>query len=620
MPLLMSLTSCFKRQPRSPEVTQSGLTANLNANHRTRNTRLSMLLVMLMTLLISLVGLNTAPIEGHEIFVVQTAREMRVRGDWVVPWFNDQPRLNKPPLNYWLTAAVSMAAGDNDVLPWHGRLVSATGGILIVAMTLWIASMLGSSSMSITAGLLAATSVGYLMFSHDGRPDMLYASLCTVMIALWLYAWQSLKHKKNTASTLASYGMWIALALATLSKGPHIPLLFLAIFLIITWSRERSIKQCFKVFHPISGMALALVLILPWWLLLYSRIGQDLFHSQLAGKRYGMDILAMANPYYFYRTFIVILPWCLLWVFAGIALRQKNTQGRSARLLFTIVLLTLIVLSLATGKRLVYVIPLLAPMSILMAMGANQLISTLRHDDKLSKLFGLWHTVIYTAITLILIVITTTMHAHRLIDDGLLWIPILGVIGATTTGVLVVRMSRRFLDLSTWQSNGRSLTFALRGAAVIFAWFLLVAGAAATSQNTSRWQYKDNALLVREQVPKDAQLYSLGVHSHPFVYYMSRPVHELASVQEFEDAMNSFHPLNAPNDELPPHSPIFLITTHKAAARLQATAIPPNVTTLMGDNENQFELLHVHPLVSDTRWARQTNNLKHLFKQNLREY
>ena len=51
-------------------------------------------------------GINTIPIESHESYVLQTAREMGMNNDWVLPDFSGEPRLNKPPLNYWLTKAL----------------------------------------------------------------------------------------------------------------------------------------------------------------------------------------------------------------------------------------------------------------------------------------------------------------------------------------------------------------------------------------------------------------------------------------------------------------------------------------------------------------------------------
>ncbi|CAN5226939.1 hypothetical protein BH18GEM1_BH18GEM1_00760 [soil metagenome] len=51
--------------------------------------------LLIASLLLASHELNMAPLEYHEAYVVQTAEEMRQRTDWVVPYFNGEPRLRK---------------------------------------------------------------------------------------------------------------------------------------------------------------------------------------------------------------------------------------------------------------------------------------------------------------------------------------------------------------------------------------------------------------------------------------------------------------------------------------------------------------------------------------------
>ena len=73
--------------------------------------------------------LGRPPLEVHEAYVVQTAQEMNQRGSWVVPWFNGEPRLKKPPLSYWATALVGRLAGHDPLRPADGRIPSALAGV-----------------------------------------------------------------------------------------------------------------------------------------------------------------------------------------------------------------------------------------------------------------------------------------------------------------------------------------------------------------------------------------------------------------------------------------------------------------------------------------------------------
>src|SRR5262249_14215584 len=59
------------------------------------------------------------PDEGR---YAQIPREMLTRGDWIVPWLQSEPYLDKPPLFYWLVMASFAAFGFHD---WAARLVPA---------------------------------------------------------------------------------------------------------------------------------------------------------------------------------------------------------------------------------------------------------------------------------------------------------------------------------------------------------------------------------------------------------------------------------------------------------------------------------------------------------------
>jgi len=51
--------------------------------------------------------LSERPLNNHECFVSITAREMLESGDWIMPTYNGEPRLEKTPLSYWLVAGLA---------------------------------------------------------------------------------------------------------------------------------------------------------------------------------------------------------------------------------------------------------------------------------------------------------------------------------------------------------------------------------------------------------------------------------------------------------------------------------------------------------------------------------
>ena len=72
----------------------------------------------------------TSIIDANEAFYTETPREMIESGDCISPTFNYEPRLNKPPLSYWVVAAFYHVAG---VSLGASRLPIALGAIVILA-------------------------------------------------------------------------------------------------------------------------------------------------------------------------------------------------------------------------------------------------------------------------------------------------------------------------------------------------------------------------------------------------------------------------------------------------------------------------------------------------------
>src|ERR1700722_11249544 len=78
------------------------------------------------------------PDEGR---YAEIPREMLVSGDWITPRFDGLKYFEKPPLQYWATAAVYSVAGVNE---WSSRLWSA--GLAFACLPLvfaWVRRLYG---------------------------------------------------------------------------------------------------------------------------------------------------------------------------------------------------------------------------------------------------------------------------------------------------------------------------------------------------------------------------------------------------------------------------------------------------------------------------------------------
>ena len=138
---------------------------------------MALLLIVMLAMAIGSAGIASLPPDEHEILVLRTAHEMHERGDWIVPYFNGEPRLKKPPLSYWLTGMTAALAGaDGAVVAWHGRVPSLLAGLLMTLLLVWSGHRFYSPSAALYATGLFVSSAGYFSYVHDARPDFLYAA------------------------------------------------------------------------------------------------------------------------------------------------------------------------------------------------------------------------------------------------------------------------------------------------------------------------------------------------------------------------------------------------------------------------------------------------------------
>lgn len=315
-------------------------------------------------------GIQHAPLEKHESFVLATAREMETSGDWLLPRYNEELRLQKPPLSYWATLLVAAADPVNaEIRIWHGRLVSLLAALLMVLLT----AKTGETAYGKEAGLLAAlfllSTNGMLNYVHSARPDMLYAAFCTLQLFAWIDAW---KAESPSRQLLAAWLGWAAAGLATLTKGPQAPALFLLgtlLFLLTGPDRRRALI----ILRPFSGMAVFCLLVLPWWLLFQHRLstlGVTLAGSQLSGSLLlqaagWKDLLKVFYPW---QSFAQMFPasLLLLGIVPGLVKARRPMQPVT-RLLIAVSLLYLVVFSFGGQYRKHYLLPLLPLYSLLLA-------------------------------------------------------------------------------------------------------------------------------------------------------------------------------------------------------------------------------------------------------------
>jgi 4-amino-4-deoxy-L-arabinose transferase-like glycosyltransferase len=185
----------------------------------------------------------------------QAAQHMVETGDVVTLYVNGVRYLEKAPLPYWLAAGFFKIFGQN-VFAAHLANSLAVLGFAILAW-LWAGRAWGRRA-GYYAALGVLTSVGIFLFTRFSIPEALLTFL--LMFALYSFITGFESHRP-----VRFYGMWAALALATLTKGLIAPVFFVAaavpvLLLSGLWRRWRHMK-------PFTGVLLFLAIAAPWHVL-----------------------------------------------------------------------------------------------------------------------------------------------------------------------------------------------------------------------------------------------------------------------------------------------------------------------------------------------------------------
>lgn len=185
----------------------------------------------------------------------QAAQHMAESDDWVTLQVNGIRYLEKPPLPYWIEAALYRIFGQNVFATHLPNALSILG-------CAWLGWLWALRAWGRRAGLYAAlailTAIGPFLFTRFAIPE----ALLSFLFLLALYCFLSGIESHRPARF---YLMWAALALATLTKGLIAPVFFAAaaIPLLLLSGHWRRWLQ----FRPFSGLLLYLAIAAPWHIL-----------------------------------------------------------------------------------------------------------------------------------------------------------------------------------------------------------------------------------------------------------------------------------------------------------------------------------------------------------------
>ncbi len=332
------------------------------------------LILLLFPFLMHLAGTGTLPlVDRDEAWVAETAREMHERGNYIVPYFNNEKSLTKPPLFYWGQTLSYRLFGEND---FAARFPSVVAASLISLLIFGFGRRFYNEQTGFLAAVVFSLCLHILLISKAAVMDMFMIFFVT--LAIWA-GWELLAIKEKPPSSL-HFGFWwwifyLALAFGFLAKGPvaWIPLGNIIFFAI--WARVRNVNEKMR-FE--KGIPLALLLVGLWVVPAciltkgeYFKIGfgnQFLLRFIKADFGHGAHSLRgyfVTLPFYLVTLFFSFFPWSIyLPSMTGYFKKRKN-RGVQELYLISNILPIFLIATLMVTKLPNYTLPAFPALALL---------------------------------------------------------------------------------------------------------------------------------------------------------------------------------------------------------------------------------------------------------------
>jgi 4-amino-4-deoxy-L-arabinose transferase-like glycosyltransferase len=319
---------------------------------------------------LSLAGLAWQPggyalLEPDEGRNAEVMRELGDGAPWWLPRLNHVPYVDKPIVHFAAGAVTLGLFGRTETAARLPSLLFTLGTLAVV----WgFARRIAGPQVAWHAAIMTAAAPLTLAYARTVIFDATLTFFVTSAIAAFALG-------VSAAEAGRPHGRWsllgwAALAMGVLTKGP----VALALPLLVALPHAGWRRRPGVVLDP-RGMLLLLALVLPW-VFAMSTVVPDFVRYVLfveTVQRMGTDVLGRTEPWWYFLPVILgaALPWTLLLAPAiPDAVRAARARRWDPRVVLGVlwVLLPLILFSLSRSKRPQYVLPLVPPIALLVAL------------------------------------------------------------------------------------------------------------------------------------------------------------------------------------------------------------------------------------------------------------
>jgi 4-amino-4-deoxy-L-arabinose transferase-like glycosyltransferase len=307
------------------------------------------------------------PDEGR---YAEIPREMLAQADFVTPRLDGLPYFEKPPLQYWATAAAYALFGFSE---WTARLWTVGLGFLCLPLTFVFTRRLYGADAAATAALALAASPYFALLAHLNLLDAGFSFW--LALTVFAFALAQSAPERSAAEKRWMLVVWSAAALAVLTKGIVVGVLAGG-SLVLYGLAERDTRP-WRRLHLVPGLALLLLIVVPWFVLVSRRnpsFPQFFFvHEHFA--RFLTTVHQRVEPWYYFVPLLLLaaLPW-LRWLPGGVAAAylesNPNRSFKSLKFCVIFCAVTFCFFSLSDSKLGSYILPIMPPLAVAIGVHA----------------------------------------------------------------------------------------------------------------------------------------------------------------------------------------------------------------------------------------------------------
>lgn len=307
----------------------------------------------------------------------EVAREMAETNDYVLPRLNGLPYLDKPVVYFAAEAAVMEVLGPTEVA---ARLPAYLFTLLTaLAIGLGVVRATRDATAAWTAAAVYLSMPLVLAFART----VIFDSALTFFVVFAIGAFYFAIEERSKRWTAAA---WLAIGLGVLTKGPVA--IALPLLVAIPWALWR---KRFAMLWSVAGVIAFAAVIAPWVWAVQQHIPNFLQYVLVTetAARLATPELKRTAPFWFFVPYIIggALPWSIV---AVASFRRRSPDEERGRVIFLAlwIVIPFLFFSVSQSKLPQYILPTMAPIAIVVALGWRERIASTRVAGAVAAVVG----------------------------------------------------------------------------------------------------------------------------------------------------------------------------------------------------------------------------------------